>query len=169
MTQPGAGGAQAARKGALQQRGEAQWAALMEQAEEAAARLKELLAKLGDMGVAPLAETEPRRVVLEARLVVPATECLNTASEDLRSATTQSDPAREQLLRAEAHRSFAQLHMTAALRFQTPAEEMGAHSGTPIIPARAQLVRVLTEARGFEAEASALQASWMREALHRTA
>ncbi len=54
-----AGGAQAAREGAPRQRGEAQWAALMEQAEEAAARLKELIAKLGDMGVAPLAETEP--------------------------------------------------------------------------------------------------------------
>jgi hypothetical protein len=140
----------------------------MEQAEEAAARLKELIAKLGDMGVAPLAETEPRRVVLEARLG-PAAECLNTASEDLRSAAAQSDPARKQLLRAEAHLSFAQLHMTAAQRFQTPAEEMGAQSGTPIIPARAQLVRALTEAQGFEAEASALQASWMREALRRTA
>jgi hypothetical protein len=140
----------------------------MEQAEEAAARLKELIAKLGDMGVAPLAETEPRMVVLDARLG-PAAECLNTACEDLQSTAAQSDPAREQLLRAEAHLSFAQLHMTAAQRFQTPAEEMGAQSGTPIIPARAQLVRALTEARGFEAEASALQASWMQAALRRTA
>ncbi len=37
-----AGGAQAAREGAFQQRGEAQRAALMEQAEEAAAKLKGL-------------------------------------------------------------------------------------------------------------------------------
>ncbi len=77
-----AGLAQVAREGAPQQRGDAQWAALMEQAEEAAARLKELMAKLGDMGVAPLAETEPRRVVLDARLG-PAAECLNTVCEDL--------------------------------------------------------------------------------------
>jgi hypothetical protein len=66
----------------------------MEQAEEAAARLKELIAKLGDMGVAQLAETEPRRVVLDARLG-PAAECLNTACEDLQVAATQSNPARE--------------------------------------------------------------------------
>jgi hypothetical protein len=151
---------------------EAQRAALLEQAEEAAARLKELIAKLGDMGVVPLAETEPRMVVLEARLV-PAAECLNTASEDLLSAATQSDSAREQLLRAEAHLSFTQLHMAAAQKFQTPAEEVGAPSDTPVIPARAQLVRALTEARGFNATASAPQAGcqrqWVREALRRTA
>ena len=34
---------------------------------------------------------------------------------------------------------------------------------------RAQLVKALTEARGFEATASARQASWTREALRRTA
>jgi hypothetical protein len=62
--------------------------ALLEQAEEAAARLKELISKLGDIGGEPLAETEPRMVVLEARLV-PAAECLNTAGEDLLSAATQ--------------------------------------------------------------------------------
>jgi hypothetical protein len=163
-----AGVAQVAREGAPQQRGGAQWAALMEQAEEAAARLKELMDKLGSMGVAPLAETEPQRVVLDVRLG-PAAECLNTACEDLQAAATQLDPAREQLLRAEAHLSFAKLHMTAAQRLQTPAGEVGAQSGTPLIPAGAQLVRALTEAQGFEAEASALQASWMQAALRRTA
>ncbi len=111
-----AGVAQGAREGAPQQRGGAQWTALMEQAEEAATRLKELMAQLGNMGVAPLVETEPQRVVLDARLG-PAAECLNTSCEDLQAAATQSDPAREQLLRAEAHLSFAQLHMTAAQRF----------------------------------------------------
>ncbi len=39
----------------------------------------------------------------------------------------------------------------------------------PLIPAQAQLVRALAEARGFEAAANALQASWTREALRRTA
>jgi hypothetical protein len=120
------------------------------------------------MGVAPLAETEPQRVVLDARLG-PAAECLNTACENLQAAATQSDPAKEQLLRAEAHLSFAQLHMTAAQRLQTPAGEVGTQSGTPLIPAGAQLVRALTEAQDFEAEASALQASWMQAALRRTA
>ncbi len=58
----GAGGAQAAREGALQQRGEAHRAALMEQAEEAAAKLKGLMAKLAGTWVSPLADTEPRVV-----------------------------------------------------------------------------------------------------------
>ena len=107
--------AQGTQGGAPQPRGGAQWAALMEQAEEAAARLKELMSQLGSMGVAPLGETGPRRVALDARLG-PAAECLNTACEDLQATATQSDPAREQLLRAEAHLSFAQLHMTAAQR-----------------------------------------------------
>ena len=89
----------------------------MEQAEEAAARLKELMSQLGSMGVAPLGETGPRRVALDARLG-PAAECLNTACEDLQAAATQSDPAREQLLRAEAHLSFAQLHMTPRKGFK---------------------------------------------------
>jgi hypothetical protein len=163
-----AGGAQAAREGALQERGEAQRAALLEQAEEAAARLKELMAKLAGMCVAPLADTEPRVVALEARLV-PAAECLDTVRENLVSTAAQPGSAREQMLRAEAHLSFAQLHMAAAQRLQTPAEEMGAPSNAPSIPAGAQLVRELTEARGFEAAASAPQASWMREALRRTA
>jgi hypothetical protein len=167
-----AGGAQVAQVKVFQEGEKAQRAALLEQAEEAAARLNELIAKLGDIGAAPLAETEPRMVVLEARLV-PAVECLDTVSEDLLSAATQSDSAREQLLRAEAHLSFAQLHMAATQRFQTPAEEIGAPSDTPVIPARAQLVRALTEARGFEVTASAPQArcqrQWVREALRRTA
>jgi hypothetical protein len=163
-----AGGAQAAREGALQQRGKAQRAALMEQAEEAAAKLKGLMAKLAGTWVSPLADTEPRVVALAARLV-PATECLETVRENLASTAAQSGYAREQMLRAEAHLSFAQLHMAAAQRFQTPAEEMVAPSNAPSIPAGAQLVRALTEARGFKAAASALQASWTREALHRTA
>ena len=141
----GAGGAQAAREGALQQRGEAQRAALLEQAEEAAAKLKELMAKLAGPWVAPLADTEPRVVALATRLV-PAAECLETVRENLASTAAQSDSAREQMLRAEAHLSFAQLHMAAAQRFQTPAEEMVAPSNAPSIPAGAQLVRALTEA-----------------------
>jgi hypothetical protein len=111
-------------------------------------------------------------VVLEARLA-PAAEYLITAGEDLLSAATQSDSAREQLLRAEAHLSFAKLHMAAAQKFQTPTEEVGAPSDTPVIPARAQLVKALTEARGFEVTASDPQArcqrQWVREALCRTA
>ena len=67
-----AGGAQAARGGALQQRGEAHRAALMEQAEEAAAKLKGLMAELAGTWVSPLAETEPRVVALAARLVPAA-------------------------------------------------------------------------------------------------
>jgi hypothetical protein len=64
-----AGGAQAAREGALQQQGEAHRAALMEQVEEAAAKLKGLMAELAGTWVSPLAETEPRVVALAARLV----------------------------------------------------------------------------------------------------
>ncbi len=107
-------------------------------------------------------------MALAARLV-PAAECLETVRENLVSTATQPGSAREQMLRAEAHLSFAQLHMAAAQRFQTPAEEMSAPSSAPSIPAGAQLVRALTEARGFEAAASAPQASWTREALRRTA
>jgi hypothetical protein len=154
-----AGGAQAAREGALQQRGEAHRAALMEQAEEAAAKLKGLMAELAGTWVSPLAETEPRTVALAVRLV-PAAECLETVRENLASTAAQPDSAREQMLQAEAHLSFAQLHMAAAQRFQTPAEEMVAPSNAPSIPAGAQLVRALTEARGLEAAASAPQASW---------
>ncbi len=163
-----AGGARAAREGALQQRGEAHRAALMDQAEEAAAKLKGLMAELAGTWVSPLAETEPRVVALAARLV-PAAECLETVRENLASTAAQPDSAREQMLQAEAHLSFAQLHMAAAQKFQTPAEEMVAPSNTPSIPAGAQLVRALTEARALEAAASALQASWTREALRRTA
>jgi hypothetical protein len=162
-----AGVAQGTQGVAPQQQGGARWAALMEQAEEAAARLKELMTQLGSAGVAPLATTGPRRVALDARLG-PAAECLNTACEDLQAAATQSDPAREQLLRAEAHLSFAKLHMTAAQRLQAPAGEEGTRSGTPLIPAGAQLLSALTEAQHLEAEAGALQASWMQAALRRT-
>jgi hypothetical protein len=68
----GAGGAQAARGGALQQRGEAHRAALMEQAEAAAAKLKGLMAELAGTWATPLAETKPRVVALAARLVPAA-------------------------------------------------------------------------------------------------
>ncbi len=155
-----------------QEEEEAQRAALLEQAEEAAARLKELTAKLGVVGVGPLVETEPQMVVLEARLA-PAAEYLITAGEDLLSAAIKSDSAREQLLRAEAHLSFAKLHMAAAQKYQTPTEEVGAPPDTTVIPARAQLVRALTEAREFEVTTSDPQArcqrQWVREALCRTA
>ena len=161
-------GAQEAQERALQQQGEAHRAALMEQAEEAAAKLKGLMAELAGTWVSPLAETEPRVVALAARLV-PAAECLETVRENLASTAAQPRSAREQVLQAEAHLSFAQLHMAAAQRFQTPTEETVAPSGAPSIPAGAQLVRALTEARGFEAAANALQASWTREALRRTA
>jgi hypothetical protein len=167
----GAGGAQEARVKVCREGEEAQRAALLEQAEDAAARLKELIAKLGVVGVTPLAETEPQMVVLEARLA-PAARYLTTAGEDLLFAAIQSDSAREQLLRAEAHLSFAQLHMAAAQKFQTPAEEVKAPSGTPVIPAGAQLVKALTWARRLEVTASDPQArcqrQWVREALCRT-
>jgi len=140
----------------------------MEQAEEAAAKLKGLMAELAGTWVSPLAETEPRVVALAARLV-PAAECLETVRESLASTAAHPHSAREQVLQAEAHLSFAQLHMAAAQRFQTPTEEMVAPSSAPSIPAGEQLVRALTEARGFEAAANALQASWTREALRRTA
>jgi hypothetical protein len=164
----GAGGAQVARGGAFQQRGKTQRAALLEQAEEAAAKLKGLMAELAGTWVSPLAETEPRVVALAARLV-PAAECLETVRESLASTAAQPESAREQMLQAEAHLGFAQLHMAAAQKFQTPADEKVAPSDAPSIPAGAQLVRALTEARGFEAAASAPQASWTREALRRTA
>jgi hypothetical protein len=140
----------------------------MEQVEEAAAKLKELMAELAGTWVLPLAETEPRVVALAARLV-PAAECLETVRENLAPTTAQPSSAREQMLRAEAHLSFAQLHMAAAQRFRTPEKEMAALPSALATPMRAQLVKALTEARGFEATASAQQASWTREALHRTA
>jgi hypothetical protein len=102
-----AGGAQAAREGALQQQGEAHRAALMEQAEAAAAKLKGLMAELAGTWVSPLAETEPRVVALAARLV-PAAECLETVRENLASTAAQNS-AREQMLQAEAHLSFAKV------------------------------------------------------------
>ena len=161
-------GAQEAQKGALKQQGEAHRAALMEQAEAAAAKLKGLMAELAGTWVSPLAVTEPRVVALAARLV-PAAECLETVRENLASTAAQPNSARERVLQAEAHLSFARLHMVAAQRLQTPTEEAVAPASAPPIPAGAQLVRALTEARGFEAAANALQASWTREALRRTA
>ncbi len=73
------------------------------------------------------------------------------------------------MLQAEAHLSFAQLHMAAAQKFRAHADEGTTPSSAPSTPVGAQLVRALTEARGFEATASAPQASWTREALRRTA
>jgi hypothetical protein len=168
----GAEGVQEAHVKVCQEREGAQRTALLEQAEEAAARLKELIAKLGVVGVTPLVETEPQMVVLEARLA-PAAEYLITAGEDLLSAATQSDSARKQMLRAEAHLSFAKLHMAATQKFQTPTEEVGAPLDKRMIPARAQLVKVLTEAREFEVTTSDPQArcqwQWVRVALCRAA
>jgi hypothetical protein len=170
----GAGGAarakeaQVARERADQEGGLTRRAALLEQAEEAATRLTELMAKLAGTWVSPLAVTEPRVVALTARLV-PAAECLETVRESLVSPAGQPGSAREQMLRAEAHLGFAQLHMAAAQRLQTPTGGAGAPPSAPSIPAGAQLERALTKARGFEATFSALQASWTREALCRTA
>ena len=59
-------------EGALKQQGEAHRAALMEQAETAAAKLKGLMAELAGTWVSPLAVTEPRVVALAARLVPAA-------------------------------------------------------------------------------------------------
>ena len=111
--------AQEAQKGALKQQGEAHRAALMEQAEAAAAKLKGLMAELAGTWVSPLAVTEPRVVALAARLV-PAAECLETVRENLASTAAQPNSARERVLQAEAHLSFARLHMVAAQRLQTP-------------------------------------------------
>ncbi len=60
----GAGGAQAAREGALQQRGKTQRAALLEQAEEAAAKLADLMDRLTETETSPL----PREMCQEDRL-----------------------------------------------------------------------------------------------------
>jgi hypothetical protein len=140
----------------------------MEQVEEAATKLKGLMAELAGTWVSPLAETKPRVVALAARLV-PAAECLETVRENLASTAAQPNSAREQMLQAEAHLSFAQLHMTAAQKFRAPADERTAPSSAPSILVRARLVKALAEAQGFETTASAQQASWTREALHRTA
>jgi hypothetical protein len=107
-------------------------------------------------------------MALAARLV-PAAECLGTAKENLMFPNGQPGSTREQMLQAEAHLSFAWLHMAAAQRLQAPAEETRAPSNAPSIPAGAQLERALTEARGFEATISTSQAEWTREALRRTA
>jgi hypothetical protein len=61
--------------------------------------------------------------------------------------------------------------MATAQKFQTPTEEVGAPSDKTVIPARAQLVKALTEAREFEVTTSDPQArcqrQWVREALCR--
>ncbi len=123
-----------AREKAIQDQSKTRRAALLEQAEEAAAKLKELMAKLAGTWVSPLADTESQVVALAARLV-PAAECLEAVRESLVSPAGRSDSAREQMLRAEAHLGFAQLHMAAAQRFQAPAEERRAPSKAPLIPA----------------------------------
>jgi hypothetical protein len=105
------------RERANQKRGKTQKAALLEQAEEAAAKLKELRAKLAGTWVLSLADTEPQVVALATRLVLAA-ECLETVRESLVSPAGQPDPAREQMLQAEAHLGFVQLHIAAAQRCQ---------------------------------------------------
>ncbi len=164
----GAEGAREAREEAHQERGKTQRAILLEQAEEAAAKLRELMVKLAGTWQTPLANTEAQVVALAARLV-PAAECLGAVRENLVSPDDQPDSAREQMLRAEAHLGFAQLHMAAGQRLQAPAEEARAPSNAPSIPAEAQLERALAEARSFEATVSASQTKWTREALHRAA
>jgi hypothetical protein len=156
--------AQEALEEAHQEQGKTQRAVLLEQAEEAAAKLRELMAKLAGTWLTPLADTEPRVVALAVRLV-PAAECLGTVRENLVSPADQPDSAREQMLRAEAHLGFAGLHMAAAQRLQAPAEERRAPLSAPPLPAGAQLERALTEARDLEATANASQTSWTREAL----
>jgi hypothetical protein len=106
-------------------------------------------------------------VALAARMM-PAAECLETVRENLAPTTAQPSSAREQMLQAEAHLSFAQLLMAAAQKFRAYADERTAPLSSPSILVRAQLVRALAEAQGFEATASAQQASWTRKALHRT-
>jgi hypothetical protein len=89
-------GAQVARGRTNQEGGKTQRAALLEQAEKAAAKLKELMAKLKGTWVSPLADTELRVVALAVRLV-PAAECLETVRESLVSHAGQPDSAREQM------------------------------------------------------------------------
>jgi hypothetical protein len=89
-----------------------------------AAKLTGLMAKLAGTWQTPLADAETRVVLLAARLV-PAAECLETARENLVFPDGQPDSAREQTLQAEAHLSFAWLHMAAAQRLQAPAEKRG--------------------------------------------
>ena len=98
--------AQEAQERALKQQGEAHRAALMEQAEEAAAKLRGLMVEIAGTWGSPLAETEPREVAMTARLL-PAAECLGTVRENLASTAAQPRSAREQVLQAEAHLSFA--------------------------------------------------------------
>jgi hypothetical protein len=149
---------QMARESASPELGKTRRAALLEQADEVAARLKELMAKLEGMWVSLLADTEPRVLALAARLV-PTAECLETVRESLVSPAGQPDPAKEQMLRAEAHLGFAGLHLAAAQRYQAPAEEQRAPSSAPLVPTEAQLVRALEEAQDFEATASGPLAS----------
>jgi hypothetical protein len=161
-------GAREAQEETHQGRAEALRAALLEEAGQAAAKLTGLMARLAGMWQTPLADTEARVMALAARLV-PAAECLGMARENLMFPNGQADSTGEQMLQAEAHLSFAWLHMAAAQRLQAPAEETRAPSSAPSIPAEAQLERALTEARSFEATISTPQAEWTREALRRTA
>ncbi len=66
----GAGGAQAARGGAFQQRGKTQRAALLEQAEEAAARMADLMGKLMETETAPLPSEASREERLRAATAI---------------------------------------------------------------------------------------------------
>jgi hypothetical protein len=91
---------------------------------------------MAEMWVSPLSDTEPRVVALAVRLV-PAVECLETVRENLVSLAGQPDPAKEQMLRAEAHLEFARLHLAAAQKCQAPAEDQRTPSGAPPVPAGA--------------------------------
>jgi hypothetical protein len=164
----GAEGAREAQEKSHQEQDEAQRATLLEEAGQAAAKLRGLMAKLAGTWQTPLADTETQVMALAARLV-PAAECLWTAEENLMLPDGQPDSAREQMLQAEAHLSFAWLHMAAAQRSQAPAEETRTTSNAPSIHAEVQLERALTEVQSFVATISASQSELTREALRRTA
>ena len=66
----GAGGAQAARERALQQRGKTQRAALLEQAEEAAAKLADLMGRLTETEASPLPSEACREERLRAATAI---------------------------------------------------------------------------------------------------
>jgi hypothetical protein len=128
-----------------QEQEEAQWAALLKEAGQAAAKLTVLMGRLAGTWQTSLTDTEARVMAQAARLV-PAAECMGTTKENLAFPSGQPGSTREQMWRAKAHLSFAWLHMAAAQRLQTPAKEMGAPPKAQLIPAGAQLEKALTEA-----------------------
>jgi hypothetical protein len=109
-----------------------------------------------------------------AACLVPVAECLETVKENMAPPVGRPDPARKQLPSSEVHLGLVQLHLATAQRYQEPVEERGTRSETPPVCPGVQLVEALNEAQDFEATASEPQtskpqASWMREAIRRTA